>query len=156
METILLFIIFILLATVGLMYNNKQEADDRESERLEPGFLKRRQLKNRIIERLAIIYDGQRRSVDNAIKKGEKISFWTHSYPKKPGHYQVKYQDNDLLLKTHDYEILFYHGVLYYDELGHYGYNDSNVYPKLVTTTAYFDGIRYDVENVRYYLFQME
>ncbi len=151
-----LFIIFVLLVVIGIMYNNKKEADDRERERIEPGFLERRNLKNRIISRLVHILNEQNNRIENARKKGEKIRFWTHVLPKNPGHYQVQYQDKNQLSYSPDYDILFYRGVLECDEWGHYDYDDTYVFPKLLTTTAYFDGIRYDVENVRYHLFEMK
>ena len=153
-----IIIISVLLIVIGFMYNNKREADDREKVRNDPGFLERRKLKNRIIARLSHIADEQKREVDKAIKKGVKISFWTHTHPKKVGHYEVKYQEDDafhLRLRDPDYSILFYQSVLHPNEMGFYDYDDTYVSPELIKTTAYWDGRSYNVKNVRYYRFEM-
>ncbi len=147
------FIIFVLLVIIWIMYTNKRDAEDKEKERLYPGYIERRDKINRINDRLGFIAKKQKKAIKKAAEKGEKICFWTHTYPKKQGFYQVEYQDMTSE-SSFDYDVLFYQGVLYPDDWSDYDYNDEHVYPKLLKKTAYWDGVRYDVKNVRYYLFE--
>jgi hypothetical protein len=148
------FIIFVLLIIIWRMFENKKDTEDKENERLHPGYIENREKIRRINHKLDFIAEAQNKAIKNAVSNGKKISFWTHTYPKKQGYYQVKYQDN-ISDNRHDYDDLFYQGVLYPNEWGDYVYNDERVTPKLLTKTAYWDGIRYDVKNVRYYLFEI-
>jgi hypothetical protein len=151
-----LFIIFVLLVVIYVMYNNKQEADKRERERVDPGYIERQDKINSITSRLRYFEAEDRKRVSEARKKGELISFWTHTKPTKAGHYKVKYQDDSSLSQRgSDYDILFYQSVLYADEWGNHSYDFTYCQPPLITGTAYWDGLRYDVKNVRYYFFEM-
>ena len=148
------FIIFILLIIIWRMYGNKKDTEVKEKERLHPGYLENREKIRRINHKLDFIAEAQNKAIKNAVSNGKKISFWTHNYPKKQGYYQVKYQDN-ISENKHEYDDLFYQGVLNPNEWGDYVYNDEHVIPRLLTKTAYWDGVRYDVKNVRYYLFEI-
>lgn len=131
------------------MYTNKKDAELREKERLFPGYIEKMEKINRIKSKLDLIAHNQSKRVQNASKKGEKISFWTHTKPTKIGYYDVEYQERSI----YDFDdILFYNGV----ESEWQDYNDKHVHPKLLKKTAYWDGVRYDVKNVRYYLFEMK
>lgn len=136
------------------MYEDKKVKEDREKERLYPGYIENREKIRRINHKLDFIVEAQNKAIKNAVSNGKKISFWTHTYPKKQGYYKVKYQDN-IRDPRHIYDDLFYQGVLYSNEWNDYNYNDEYVSPRLLTKTAYWDGIRYDVKNVRYYLFEI-
>jgi hypothetical protein len=152
-----LFIIFVLLVVIGLMYNNKKEADNREKERIDPGYLERKETIDRIIAKLKYFEAEDRNRIAVARKNGKSISFWTHTKPTKTGHYKVKYQEESSYLqqKGSEYDILFYKSVLFADEWGNYSYDFTYVQPPLITGTAYWDGLRFDVKNVRYYFFEM-
>ena len=150
------FIIFVLLVIIWIMYTNKKDAELREKERLFPGYIEKMEKINRIKNQLGFIEEKQRNKIKKATAKGKKFSFWTHGYPKKQGYYQVQFQETSSESRFDDEDILFYKGVLYPNEWGECHYNDEFVYPKLLTKTAYWDGVRYDVKNVKYYLFEMK
>ena len=75
------------------------------------------------------------KKVKEAIKKGEKISFWDVRNPVKAGSYKVKQ-------KTLEIEE-FWDGVKY------------DIRRKEIETTATWDGLRWDKEKVKRHWFEM-
>lgn len=147
-----LFIIFVLLVVIGLMYNNKKVSDDNEKERLNPGFKELRYKKQRIQTYLTLIARSNDEKVKKAKISGKKISFWDHRSPSNPGNYEVQVQIEVGFWHIPVDNILFYESVLDYSELG----NTYDYYFKdCKRTTAYWDGSKYDVKNVRYHLYEM-
>ena len=60
------------------MYGNKKDTEDKEKERLHPGYLENREKIRRINHKLDFIAEAQNKAIKNAVSNGKKISFWTH------------------------------------------------------------------------------
>ena len=132
---ILLLIIFFVVAIYGLRSQTKKDNIEMDFERENPGGMRRIQEIDRESYFNKIQGKENEKKVKEAIKKGEKISFWDVRNPVKAGSYKVKQ-------KTLEIEE-FWDGVKY------------DIRRKEIETTATWDGLRWDKEKVKRHWFEM-
>jgi hypothetical protein len=133
---ILLLVIFFAVAIYGLISQQKKDRIEMDFERENPGGMRRIQELDRERHFNKIQAKENDKKVKEALRKGEKISFWDVRNPMQPGSYKVKQKT----LETEE----FWDGVKY------------DIRRREVETTANWDGIRWDKEKVKRYWFEMK
>lgn len=151
-----MFIIVVLLVLVGLLYNRLKESQDRERELIEPGYLKRREKYNQLLNKLGRISSEQDELIRKAMKSGEKISFWTHRAPSKQGRYKVLYKENGNSPLSNIPEFRWEEIRLYQsDESYTFNYSINRHYKEFLEGESYWDGARFDLPGVYYHKVEM-
>ena len=133
---ILLLIIFFAVVIYGLRSQTKKDNIEMDFERENPGGMRRIQELDRERYFNKIQVKENDKKVKEALRKGEKISFWYVRNPTVAGGYKVKQQT----LEIEE----FWDGV------------KNDIRKKEIETTANWDGLRWDKEKVKRYWFESE
>ena len=133
---ILLLIIFIAVVIYGHISQQKKDRIEMDFERENPGGMRRIQELDRERHFNKIQAKENDKKVKEALRKGEKISFWDVRNPIVAGSYKVKQQT----LEIEE----FWDGV------------KNDIRKKEIETTANWDGLRWDKEKVKRYWFEMK